>query len=133
MKRDKKGRFTRTKKLFKTITVLALITGATYATYWIAMQESKIISEAAIVETVKAIEVPKIEEPEKSDVEKAEQMLRDANDKLDREETMLLAEKKRVQDEAAAKIADLDAKLDNINRIRLDFTKTPGQQQSSTQ
>lgn len=61
---------------------------------------------------------PKIE---KTDVEKAREMLTEATAKLNAEEEKLLAEIAEVQADAASRVAALEAKLEEINIVRSSF------------
>ena len=61
---------------------------------------------------------PKVE---KTDVEKARDMLAEATAKLDAEEEKLLAEIAKIKAEAEARIAELEEKVEEVNVVRASF------------
>lgn len=89
------------------VVVAAIVAAAMYAvpaevTYTTSRQ-SVVASSTTAVQNI-------IDQAKKSDVEIAEEMLREATQKLDAEEARLNAE-----------IADLEARVDKINTIRASF------------
>lgn len=121
------------KKTLKNIGIVLLV-ALGFAMFALALvRSSDTITYTATIGTT----TPVVEEPE-SDVAKAERMLAEATEKLNKEEQALLDERTRIETErderiaaieaeAAAQLAEVDAKLDEVNRVRLGFTPTDGQ------
>ena len=103
-------------KTIKTITVILLLTViAVGAVILLQPQTVEYQSERA---TSTTFFTPKIE---KTDVEKARDMLTEATAKLNAEEEKLLAEIAEVKADAASRVAALEAKLEEINIVRSSF------------
>ena len=101
------------KKIITYLVVISLLAvGLFYANQW-AENRNTVSYEAP-----KVFHVPQVK---KSDVEIAKEMLAEATAKLDAQEAELEAEIKRIQDEATAKVAELEAKITEINQIRSSF------------
>ena len=94
---------------------VALIVGIGYLLF---TTESTIEYQSERATTTNQFFTPKIE---KTDVEKARDMLTEATAKLNAEEEKLLAEIAEVKADAASRVAALEAKLEEINIVRSSF------------
>lgn len=90
---------------------IAILGGTAYGAYWLKQHDTV------------TYEAPKVEAPvqELGDVEQAQKLLTEATAKLDAEEQKLLTEKEQVETEAAQRVAEIEAKIEEINETRSSF------------
>ena len=100
------------KKVSVTVVAVAIVAVTLFYTNQWAENRNSVTYEAPKIFSVT---------PPKSDVELAKEMLAEATAKLDAEEALIEAEIKRIQDEATVKVAELEAKITEINNIRSSF------------